>query len=179
VKIYTKTGDTGETSIYGGNRLSKDDIRVEAYGTVDELNSWIGALRAEISHDKSEQLLVRIQNELFVVGSLLASTADKHADLPQISADIESSLETAIDQMQAQLEPLKTFILPSGNKLISKIHIARTVCRRAERRVVSFSNSGADVKSIIRLLNRLSDFLFVLARFQAKTDGIADVPWNP
>jgi len=179
LKIYTKTGDKGKTSIYGGDRLSKDDIRIEAYGTVDELNSWIGALRSEINQDDVSTLLILIQNELFVVGSLLASTEDKHENLPKLNEDIESSLESGIDAMQEQLEPLKTFILPAGNKLISNIHIARTVCRRAERRVVSFGNTGAELSAILRFLNRLSDYLFVLARYQAKLDGIPDTPWNP
>lgn len=179
MKIYTKTGDKGKTSIYGGDRLSKDDIRIEAYGTVDELNSWIGLIRSESKKAGDDSLLEQLQNDLFVVGSLLASTEDKHDSLPKLKEDTETLLEQYIDEMQAQLQPLKSFILPSGNRMVSQIHITRTVCRRAERRVVSFSNTGAKLDPVIRLLNRLSDYLFVLARYHAKLDDIKDIPWNP
>ena len=178
MKIYTRTGDKGQTSIYGGSRLSKDDIRIEAYGTVDELNSWIGMIRSNTNYGM-DGLLHRIQENLFVIGSFLASTEDKHTSLPQMSSTLISDLENAIDNMQSDLDPLKTFILPTGNQDVVHCHLARTVCRRAERRVVSFSIAGTNVEEIIKVLNRLSDFLFVLSRFTAKMAGISDTPWNP
>lgn len=179
MKIYTKAGDKGMTSIYGGKPLSKDDIRIESYGTVDELNSWIGLLLSHSIDKKESELLLKIQSELFSIGSLLASTSDKHESMPQVNqADIEM-LEKSIDFMQSSLEPLRSFILPGGNNRCSYAHIARTVCRRAERRIVSFAKIGQVPELVIVYVNRLSDYLFVLSRYWSLQDNISDIPWVP
>ena len=165
MKIYTKTGDAGETGLYGGTRLAKDSIRVEAYGTIDELNACIGFVGAQIQDGEICAALHRIQNELFELGADLA-TPDAHrkADSLRITSDLTDGLEREIDRFQAELPPLTHFILPGGSIGGSALHLARTICRRAERCVVSLAKAETVNPEILRYLNRLSDLLFVLAR---------------
>lgn len=179
MKIYTKTGDKGQTSLFGGTKVSKDNIQIEAYGTVDELNSHIGSVINILSDPTAVTLLKRVQSILFDIGSHLASDGKMPEYLPEIKDSIVSELELAIDQMDSNLEPLKTFILPGGNHAIAQIHICRTVCRRAERRVVTYDQLQELDPLLIQYLNRLSDYFFVLARHQAKLDGIDETKWNP
>ena len=178
MKIYTKTGDKGETSLFGGQRLPKSDIRIEAYGTVDELNSYIGVVRDSISDENTRQLLKSVQDNLFTIGSHLATETSVSPYVPEIKNEHITPLEQAMDEMDTQLPKLKNFILPGGHTTVSFCHIARTVCRRAERRVVAL-NTDADVpQSIIQYLNRLSDYLFVLARKLTKDLGAEEVTWD-
>jgi len=179
VKIYTKTGDKGETSLLGGKRVSKDHIRIEAYGTIDELNSHIGVLISELSHDKMIKHLERIQSLLFTIGSYLASESDDHPSLPKLDDSYVKDLESAIDQMDKELKPMTSFILPSGSKAISQSHVCRTVCRRAERRIIGAEINSEYSKLIIMIINRLSDYFFVLGRMIAMREGVEDVPWVP
>lgn len=178
MKIYTKTGDKGTTGLFGGKRVSKDDIRVEAYGTVDELNSAIGLLIAHCSHQSIVEFLNKIQNELFVLGSHLASDpSKKNAHIPDLKPSMISDLENAIDSMDKEIPELKFFVLPAGSVSIATTHLCRTICRRAERRIVTLSHHAAVDESIIIYFNRLSDYLFTLSRFIAKLDGVEEVPW--
>lgn len=179
MKIYTKTGDDGTTGLFGGARLSKDHIRIEAYGTVDELNSCIGLLASTINDAEMEGLLRNIQSRLFTIGSNLASQPGKDMITPDLKEEDIALLEQSIDKMQDSLEPLKHFILPGGSQSISAAHLARTVCRRAERRCVSLSNTSEVDPSIILYLNRLSDFFFVVARWLAHKEGVAEIKWEP
>ncbi len=174
MKIYTKTGDSGETSLFGGARVRKDDARIEAYGTVDELNSAIGIARATWQSDFDPQLHA-IQSDLFDIGAHLASPGTSRFEGPK-PARI-AALEQSIDAMESQLTPLKTFILPGGSLAAAQLHVARTVCRRAERLVVALRDEDVATKSSIAYLNRLSDFLFVAARLANLQRGVADVPW--
>jgi len=178
MKIYTKKGDKGMTSLFGGMKLSKSDIRIEAYGTVDELNSFIGAIIAELKDDKVEKDLLRIQKRLFDLGAILATNPEK----PELIQDFDKKeidfLELGIDDMEKDLEPLKNFILPSGSKLISFTHIARTVCRRAERRIVAIPDADKTYSILLKYVNRLSDYLFVLSRKLAKDTGIKENIWD-
>jgi cob(I)alamin adenosyltransferase len=157
-RIYTKTGDDGTTGLFGGARLPKDDIRIEAYGTVDELNSVIGWLQAVQSHQEINLFLQNIQSRLFTVGSNLASDPDKEMITPDLQQEDISLIEKSIDEMQAELPPLKHFILPGGSVSVSAAHIARTVCRRAERRCVALSHHSSVDPLILLYLNRLSDY---------------------
>ncbi len=178
MKIYTKKGDSGYTSLFGGMKLSKSDIRIEAYGTVDELNSYLGIVIASLSDDKVIKTLTRIQKRLFDLGAILATNPDK-PDLMMPFNDKEISfLESSIDQMESQLPKLKNFILPSGSLAISNIHVARTICRRAERRVVAIPDDQGHYSKLIIYLNRLSDFLFVLARKIAQDQGTKEILWD-
>jgi cob(I)alamin adenosyltransferase len=178
-KIYTKTGDDGTTGLFGGARLPKDHIRIEAYGTVDELNSVIGWLTAFMKEEKEIELLHTIQSRLFTVGSNLASDPSREMITPDLTDDDIRLIETEIDHLQEILPPLKHFILPGGSEPISAAHLARTVCRRAERRCVALAHdSGVDPK-IILYLNRLSDYFFVLARILAYNAGIDEIKWVP
>lgn len=179
MKIYTKTGDKGETSLLGGKRVSKDDVRIESYGTIDELNAHIGLLISEISNDKMIAHLERIQSLLFTIGSYLAAESDDHPSLPILDESFVIDLETAIDTMDKELEPMKSFILPSGSKAISQCHVCRTVCRRAERRIIAAEIATSNAGLIVKIVNRLSDYFFVLGRMIAKDQGITDVPWVP
>ena len=178
MKIYTKTGDEGYTSLFGGARISKDHIRIEAYGTVDELNSFIGVLSDSLDNEHLRTVLHEVQNRLFDIGSVLATDPEKDFHLPSIDANDISLLETEIDAMEEVLVPLKNFILPSGHKSISAAHVCRTVCRRTERRLVSLSSASAVDQKLIQYLNRLSDFFFVLARYIAHDLGIEDTIWK-
>ena len=179
MKIYTKTGDTGKTSLFGGKRVDKNDIRIEAYGTVDELNTFIAQLLSVMEPNGQQDLLLEVQKRLFTIGSILASDPDKELPTPDVlDADIDA-LEAAMDGMETTLEPLRTFILPGGSPANSAAHICRTVTRRAERRVISLSQE-ADVPAIVvRYLNRLSDYFFMLSRYIAATLGHREVPWTP
>jgi len=180
LKIYTKTGDKGVTSLFGGKRVSKDELRIEAYGTVDELNSVLGVARAFNENKQIDEILGQIQDQLFVLGADLATPPDvKSAAMKRISKDDSASLERIIDELDPQLEPLKSFILPGGSKSASLLHHARAVCRRAERRVVSLKRNGGTSADTVIYLNRLSDLLFVLARYANKVANITEAPWNP
>ena len=176
MKIYTKTGDRGETSLFGGARVRKDDARIEAYGTVDELNSVIGVARAVWPASSSDGQLHAIQSDLFDIGAHLASPGSSRFAGPdgvRITA-----LEQSIDAMEADLAPLKTFILPGGSLPASHLHVARTVCRRAERLVVALRDDDPATTASITYLNRLSDFLFVAARYANHVHAVPDVPWT-
>jgi cob(I)alamin adenosyltransferase len=179
MKIYTKTGDAGQTSLYGGKRLSKADLRVDAYGTLDELNSWIGLIKDEIHGTHIKDLLKEIQDRIFTISSHIASDPEAEMPLPDIFDQDITLLESEIDKMNEHLEPLKFFILPGGHRKVSEIHIVRTVCRRAERMIVSLSEHSKVESIIIIYLNRLSDYLFVLARFIAKELEIEENKWVP
>ena len=177
-KIYTKTGDDGQTSLYGGARLPKSDIRIEAYGTVDELNSAIGHLLGLV-HDTHElPELVNVQHRLFVIGSVLASDPNKEMQTPPLQEAAVSELEVAIDRMQKVLPALKQFVLPGGPPQASWTHMCRTICRRAERRVVALHHDSAVPTGVITYLNRLSDYLFVLARWLLHKNGSQETPWD-
>ncbi len=177
-KIYTKTGDAGETALFGGRRLPKSDLRIEAYGTVDELNSYIGLVR-DCSEDAGlRKLLKNVQERLFSLGTALATDPAKNTKPPDIhTADIEV-LEKEIDVMEAGLPPLKNFILPGGHTTVSFCHIARCICRRAERLVVALNLAQPVDPILIKYLNRLSDFLFVLARHFSQKLGAEEIIWN-
>lgn len=186
MKIYTKTGDKGETAIYGGTRVSKASARVESYGTIDELNAFIGSAKSEISDGKVLSQLKKIQFDLFTVGSESATPADKmflangKPRLPLIISEKEiEELELWMDDFDKELEPLQFFILPGGGKAATSLHVARTVCRRAERALV-FMNETEEVRpELIKYLNRLSDYLFILARYMSKLNDEAEEYWNP
>jgi cob(I)alamin adenosyltransferase len=178
-KIYTKTGDKGETGLFGGKRLPKHHIRIEAYGTVDELNSYIGLLRDNLTDDNTKKLLKEIQNRLFALGSSLASDPDKNMITPDIKETDISILENAMDEMDKKLPALKNFILPGGHTVVSFCHIARCVCRRAERNTVALHYTEPVDQLIIQYLNRLSDYLFMLGRKIAMDLGAEEVIWNP
>jgi cob(I)alamin adenosyltransferase len=177
-KIYTKTGDKGETSLFGGKRLPKYHVRIESYGTVDELNSYIGLVRDSIQDKSTRTLLKEIQDRLFTIGSNLASDPDKTMKIPDLTnADIEM-LEKQMDLMDKDLPVLKNFILPGGHPTVSFCHIARCVCRRAERMVVALSEEEKVEPIIMTYLNRLSDYLFMLSRKIALDLGVEEVTWK-
>ncbi len=178
-KIYTRTGDQGTTALFGGRRLPKSDLRIEAYGTIDELNSWMGLLACHVPEGAVREELLEVQQWLFVAGSHLATDPDKPMELPPLPAGAVPRLEEAIDRMEAELPPLKNFILPGGNEAVAHCHVARCVCRRAERRVVALAQASPVDEAIVRLLNRLSDYLFVLARYVGRQTGAAEIPWRP
>jgi cob(I)alamin adenosyltransferase len=177
-KIYTKTGDLGETGLFGGRRLSKSHLRIEAYGTVDELNSHLGLIRDLQEQEAVREFLHRIQSQLFSIGSILASDPEKELPVPELTeADIEA-IEREMDRMDEALPALKNFILPGGHPAVSYCHIARCVCRRAERLVVALAGSERVPAIVIKYLNRLSDYLFILARWTAKELGVDEVIWR-
>lgn len=182
MKIYTKTGDKGETGLFGGERVSKDSLRISAYGTIDELNSFIGFAITEIQDSRVKENLSIIQDHLFTIGSDLATPdTEKNAKL-KIQRTPESfykDIEKLIDHYEEQLEVLHHFILPGGSKSSALLHICRTVCRRAEREVVALNNSVTIGDNIIIFLNRLSDLFFVLSRFENKISNHPDIIWNP
>ncbi|HEY8400518.1 MAG TPA: cob(I)yrinic acid a,c-diamide adenosyltransferase [Cytophagaceae bacterium] len=179
MKIYTKTGDKGETGLFGGKRVKKSSERINAYGTIDELNSFIGLVRDLTDNNTRKEELKQIQNELFVAGAFLASDPEKpNAFATDLSLESIVALEKSIDAMESVLTPLKNFILPGGHPAVSYCHIARTVCRRAERAVVSLRENEFAGENIIPYLNRLSDYLFVLARFIAKELNVEEVTWR-
>jgi len=180
IKIYTKTGDDGTTGLVGGTRVKKYDLRLEAYGTVDELNASLGMLRAMEGDKESADLLLQIQNKLFNIGSRLAS--DERGDEYTKSLIIQEKdiqiLELAIDKMEAELPKLKHFILPGGDQVVAQCHVARTICRRAERRIVEFAEQAEVETELIKFINRLSDFLFVMARFTGFRKGVDETRWE-
>jgi cob(I)alamin adenosyltransferase len=180
MKIYTRTGDAGETGLFGGARVGKDDPRVEAYGSVDELNSCLGVARALGVSAHTDAMLLRIQSDLFTVGAELACVPGKEDKL-RLSllgdADI-ARLESWIDEAQAPLAALKNFVLPGGAPNAAELHRARTVCRRAERRTLTAGRVSQIRGEIVIYLNRLSDLLFVLALFENHVAGVADIPWH-
>ncbi len=179
MKIYTKTGDAGETSLFGGKRVPKDDLRIEAYGTIDELNSIIGVIRAMQLHEEIDVILERLQHDLFVIGADLATTTSHtSASIPRIKNSNITVLEKIIDTIDSKLEPLKVFILPGGTLASSYLHFARTVCRRAERGVVHLSHSEEINNHVVIYLNRLSDLLFVLARYANFLEKKEEVKWK-
>jgi cob(I)alamin adenosyltransferase len=180
LKIYTKTGDKGTTSLIGGTKVFKSDLRIEAYGTVDELNSYIGLCKDLYEDKKSVTVLQEIQDRLFTIGSSLACDPEKEPkmQIPDLKDSDVSLLETEIDRMNETLPVMKNFILPGGHPTVSHIHIARCVCRRAERCAVRLSETGGVEPVIIQYLNRLSDYLFVLARFAGHQLGAAEIPWK-
>jgi cob(I)alamin adenosyltransferase len=177
MKIYTKTGDEGMTSLYGGKRVSKDDIRIEAYGTVDELNSHIGSLISTLVNDDQTELLLEIQKRLFTIGSILASDPSKELPTPDLLESDILALEKAMDNMDASLAPLKTFILPGGSESNSKAHICRTVARRAERRIISLAGITQIDPIVVKYVNRLSDYFFILSRKIASDLNHDEIPW--
>lgn len=180
MKIYTKTGDEGSTGLFGGKRLPKDDLRIEAYGTVDELNAHIGLLRDHSACAEQIETLLEIQDRLFTMGSLLATDPEKsNLKLPQLAEDDILRLENEIDKMNELLPEMKSFVLPGGHQLVSFCHIARCVCRRAERRVVTLTQIAATDSLIIKYLNRLSDYLFVLSRMLSHKLNAPETPWKP
>jgi len=176
MKIYTRTGDAGETSLFGGARVPKSDARIEAYGTVDELNSFLGLARASWPESPLDAQLAAAQADLFEIGAHLASPGTSR--FPGVDEAHIVELEQAIDAMEEELAPLKSFILPGGTIAASQLHVARTVCRRAERLVVALNDESAPTMSSIAYLNRLSDYLFVAARFANHRAGVEDVPWH-
>ncbi len=178
MKIYTKTGDDGTTSLFSGGRVKKSNLRVEAYGTVDELNSYIGVVRAHNPTRASFNNLERVQNHLFRLGADLATPLDSRPDwLVRIDEEAVIWLEESIDKATEQLEPLKNFILPGGSPAGAHLHVARTVCRRAERLVVSLAEDEAINEWVLKYLNRLSDWLFTLARYENLRAGIQEEKW--
>ena len=182
MKIYTKRGDLGETDLFGGPRVPKDHRRVDAYGDVDELNAVLGACAVETSYEDVRALAHGIQSALFDLGSYLASPDEgrrRAGGIHEPDAEAIAELEQRIDAFEAELEPLRRFILPGGTRAAAAFHVARTVCRRAERRTVSLSREDALDPNAVRYLNRLSDLLFVLARVENRRAGVAEVEWSP
>lgn len=179
MKIYTKKGDGGETSLFGGQKVSKAAERIEAYGTVDELNSVIGVVLAHPHTEEAQKWLVAIQNQLFILGADLATPFNKKVRIDRTSDAHVKFLESAIDEMDAQLPAMKYFILPGGTLAAAQLHIARTVCRRAERLTVSCAQADEISETALKYLNRLSDFLFVLSRYENFKAGVEDTPWIP
>lgn len=180
MKIYTKTGDQGTTALFGGKRLSKADPRIETYGTVDELNSYIGLVRDQDVNEKRKHVLIEIQDRLFTVGSILATEpGNDKVKLPELSEPDIEFLEKQIDAMEDELPSMRSFVLPGGHPSVSQCHIARTVCRRAERLTISLSSREKVRPVIIKYLNRLSDYLFVLSRKMSHELGAEETPWKP
>ena len=182
IKIYTKTGDKGTTSLLGGTKVSKSHIRIDTYGTVDELNSYIGLLKDQFDHKRSAEILKEVQDRLFTIGSSLACDPDKEPGLklPGLKEEDVSLLEKEIDSMNEVLPPMKSFILPGGHPTVSTAHVVRCVCRRAERLCVAMQEQELFVDAlVIKYLNRLSDYLFILARFIAHELKVEEIPWSP
>ena len=187
MKIYTKTGDKGKTSLFGGTRVPKHHIRIEAYGTVDELNSYIGLVRDQKIDAHTIKILLKIQNELFTLGAMLATPPEKEVlkngterlNINKINEDSIAILESEMDQMNETLPPMTHFILPGGHTTVSFCHIARCICRRAERICTQLIDESPLNPQIIMYLNRLSDYLFVLARKLTIDNQAQEIPWIP
>ena len=185
MKIYTKTGDKGKTSLFGGTRVPKYDLRIEAYGTVDELNSYIGLIRDQKIDAHSVEILLKIQNELFTLGAMLATPPDKETlkngkerlNINKINTESITLLEVEIDKMNETLPPMTNFVLPGGHTTVSFCHIARCICRRAERIATQLSDESSISEQIIIYLNRLSDYLFVLARKLTIDNNCEEIKW--
>ena len=187
-RVYTRQGDSGETGLVGGQRVPKDGLRIEAYGTVDELNSFLGAARATVNQLTSAEprlailgaILLRVQHELFNLGSILATLPeDVHPRQPRVTATEIAQLEKEMDAMNEEVPPLRSFVLPGGTHLEAELHIGRTVCRRAERIVVALSRIADVPPDAVRYLNRLSDALFVWSRWACHTTGAPETLWEP
>jgi len=179
LKIYTKTGDTGTTALIGGTRVPKHHLRIECYGTVDELSSWVGLIRDQDINEKDKDSLVEIQDRLFTIESLLASDNSGDYKLPEISIDDVNFLEKEIDKMTLELPQLKSFLLSGGNTIVSYCHITRTVCRRAERVVLKLNDEYEINELILIYLNRLSDYFFVLSRKIGMENNAKEMLWKP
>jgi len=180
VKIYTRRGDSGETDLFGGPRVGKDDLRVEAYGAVDELNAVVGLCAAMTASDDLRSALRAIQSALFDLGAYLAAPDSRRREkggIEGVAGEDVASLEHHIDTLEAELEPLARFILPGGTPASAALHVARTVCRRAERRVVALHRGTPQSEVALRYVNRLSDLLFVMARVENRRAGAGDVEW--
>lgn len=179
-KIYTKTGDQGHTSLIGGVRVPKSHLRIESYGTVDELNSYLGLIKDQLTLPKAKETLYEIQDRLFTIGAVLASDPEKSKmKVPDLhESDIEL-LEKEMDEMDAELPMLKNFVLPGGNVVASHCHVARCICRRAERIVVHLAGESEVPEIIMRYLNRLSDYLFMLSRYIVKETAGEEILWRP
>jgi cob(I)alamin adenosyltransferase len=182
-RIYTKTGDAGSTSLYGGGRVPKSHVRVEAYGEVDELNAAIGWARNAIGDPWIAERLLVLQSDLFALGAHLATPALPESRtpprLPALPVERVTQMESWIDKADAELAPLKSFILPGGAPGAAALHLARTICRRAERRVVALAAAESVDPLVVVFLNRLSDFLFAMARLENRRSGTADILWDP
>ncbi len=183
-RIYTKRGDAGETSLVGGQRVPKDALRIEAYGTVDELNAFIGLAAVSCGEDSRlaalATILRRVQHELFNLGSILATLpADVHPQQPRITSAETAQLEREIDAMNADLAPLRSFVLPGGTRLNAELHVTRTICRRAERLLVALAREESIPPEIIPYLNRLSDAMFVWSRWVNHALGVPETLWEP
>jgi len=180
MKIYTKTGDQGDTSLFGGKRLPKSSPRIDAYGTVDELNSQLGAVRALKPPEAVDVMIEKLQNQLFVLGADLATPLSAStAKVQRIGEEDIRDLEETIDRLEVQLDPLQSFILPGGSLVGAQLHTARAVCRRAERFVDALRRSEDIGASPLIYLNRLADLLFVIARYTNKLEGNTEIPWKP
>lgn len=182
LKIYTKTGDLGKTSLIGGTKVSKAHLRIETYGTVDELNSWMGVVGDHLASSDSSNTLKEIQDRLFTIGSSLACDPEREPlmKLPDLKETDIVLLEKEIDRMHEVLPPMRSFLLPGGHLAVSQTHVARCVCRRAERCCVNMMEQELFVDPlVIKYLNRLSDYLFVLSRYAAHQMGTAEIPWKP
>lgn len=186
MKIYTKTGDKGSTSLIGGSRVQKSHIRIESYGTVDELNSWLGLIRDQKIDVVHKKTLTQVQNDLFIIGAQLALDPNKKSSgkksimsVPELSGETILFLESEIDKMEQDLPQMTHFILPGGHTTVSYCHIARTICRRAERTIVLLNETESINETILSFLNRLSDYLFVLARKLSQDLKIKEVKWIP
>lgn len=177
MKIYTKSGDRGQTGLFSGRRVGKDDMRVEAYGTVDELNATVGLLRDHLTESSLREFLLRQQKLLFVLGGILAD--DRPDGGQEFPVDAVTALEEAIDRMEVFLEPLRHFILPGGHPQVSYAHLCRTVCRRAERRLVTLASEVSLAEELVVYLNRLSDYFFVLSRYLSKKNDVEELKWMP
>jgi cob(I)alamin adenosyltransferase len=180
MKIYTKTGDKGETGLFGGERVAKNSPRIEAYGTIDELNSFIGLAVNEVRAPEVRELLEQIQNELFTVGSDLATPENEKTirlGITRVAGHMYVNLEQEIDKYEDRVEELRNFILPGGTKAASLLHICRTICRRAERLVTALKTDNIN-ENILIYLNRLSDLLFVLSRYENAKSGVPDIKWK-
>ncbi len=187
MKIYTKTGDKGTTALFGGKRVSKNHLRIESYGTVDELNSYIGLIKDQEIDNQTKNILVKIQNDLFTLGSMLATPLEneilkngkERLNIPKITAESVAYLENTIDEISSKRPQMTHFILPGGHTTVSYCHIARCVCRRSERLSVSLHEQEEINPIILTYLNRLSDFLFILARKLSQYLSVQEVKWIP
>ena len=187
MKIYTKTGDKGTTALYGGTRVKKYNLRIDSYGTVDELNSYIGLIKDQEISDTIKDVLLRIQNELFTLGAMLATPPEKETlksgkerlNIPKVNENSITFLENEIDKMDEELPQMTHFILPGGHQAVSFCHVARCVCRRAERLCVELNDEENINSDILKYLNRLSDFLFTLARKLSKDLSVEEIKWIP
>ena len=180
MKIYTKTGDAGTTALFGGKRVSKSDLRIDTYGTVDELNSWMGVLRDQEINASRKDTLLAVQDRLFTMGSMLATEpGNTKVKIPSLQETDVVFLENQIDVMDASLAPMRSFVLPGGHVSVSFAHVTRTVCRRAERLVIALNQAEPVNPLIIKYLNRLSDYVFVLSRKMTAELKSEESPWHP